>query len=97
VDGLGEAEAPAIAITRPRAGESLLLDPLIPNTAERLILEARASMGIEEVSWFLDGALLGRGQLPNFRLEWIPTPGLHRIEAHAGELRDSVSVEILQP
>lgn len=84
-----------LTITTPRAGDSFLLDPLVPNRSEKLFLEARASDGIATIVWRVNGKEVGRGSRPDFRFAWQPVVGAALIEAVAGEMRDVVRIEVL--
>jgi len=87
--------APELVIMKPQAGDSFLLDPLIPDGDELLTLEARSSVDIRELEWLVDGRILGKATPPNFRMRWRPVPGAHRIEARTLDTADVVRILVL--
>lgn len=89
-------DATWLTIVHPDDGTGIRLDPIIPNASEVLHLRATASDGVRSVEWFIDDVRIGAGTAPDFRLPWHPVPGRHRIEARAGALRDSVSIDVTE-
>jgi len=85
-----------IRIVHPQIGDSFLLDPLIPDTSEKIILEAEASPDIREVHWFIDETEIGIGEPPDFRIAWQPHEGNWRIRVIAGEHESMVRISILK-
>lgn len=83
-----------LSIVRPGPGTSFLLDPLIPDTDENIIFEARATSDLRTIRWSVDGVEVGEGSAPDFRLKWRPVIGRHEIEAETGSVRDSVWIEV---
>lgn len=74
-----------IIITRPHNGSSFLIDPLIPEDAQQLILQASASSGIRQIEWFVDDRPAGIGQSPDFIRRVPLVKGPHTIKARSSD------------
>jgi penicillin-binding protein 1C len=85
-----------LTITHPKAGDSFRLDPLIPDVSEKILFEARATGDIAEVTWLVNGAIVGIGKAPDYRYRWTPVLGTHQIEARGGGLNAMAHVEIVR-
>lgn len=83
-------------ITRPSVSDSFKLDPLVPDSHERIVFEARASDDIRTIDWHVNGKRVGSGAAPDFRLEWQPIPGDFTVEAVSAVLRRSISIEVIE-
>lgn len=83
-----------LSIERPQAQDSYLLDPLIPDDAERVIFRARGSNEIRSVSWFVNGKKVGQGSAPDFRFDWQPNIGSFTVEARAEGVSDQRMMEV---
>jgi penicillin-binding protein 1C len=72
-------------------GTIFALDPDIPAQRQRVWFE-RASGSTAQVSWRLDGKLLGGGA----RVAWLPWPGKHQLELvdARGQVTDTVRFEV---
>jgi len=81
-------------IAAPADGAIFAIDPDIPPDRQRSALRARnvAAAMARDVSWRIDGRVLGRGG----ELAWAPWPGRHRIELldPDGRVLDAVHVEV---
>ncbi|MGB3288910.1 MAG: penicillin-binding protein 1C [Burkholderiaceae bacterium] len=81
-------------IAAPAKGAIFALDPDIPPDHQRSPLRAKnlAAALAPNVSWRIDGRMLGRGG----ELDWAPWPGRHRIELldPDGRVLDAVQVEV---
>src|SRR5690606_35221607 len=88
------AETGRVRIAAPVDGAILAFDPDIPPDHQRSMLLAKntASVTVRDVSWRIDGRMLGRGG----QLRWAPWPGRHRIELldAGGDVLDVVHVEV---
>lgn len=84
-----------IEITRPQAGESFLFDPLIPDSQEKIVLEAHASTDRTAADWLIDDRMIGTALSPDFRLTWRPAPGKHVITIRSGDASAHVAIEVL--
>lgn len=84
----------AARIAAPADGAIFAIDPDIPPDRQRSALRARnvAAAMARDVSWRIDGRVLGRGG----ELAWAPWPGRHRIELldPDGRVLDAVHVEV---
>lgn len=85
-----------IEITRPQKNESYLLDPLIPDTQEKIILEAHASPDLKKADWFIDDRRIGSALSPDFQLTWQPVPGRHVILIRSGNASARVTIDVAQ-
>jgi membrane carboxypeptidase/penicillin-binding protein PbpC len=85
-----------LAVTMPADKASFLLDPLVPDESEHIILEARASLGVQTVEWLVDGKKIGTALAPDFRMKWKPVPGNHEISVTNGSQTSRVRIEILK-
>ncbi len=94
---LAPPSAEGLTITRPHDGDSFLLDPLIPDTHEKIILEARAPAGVQTVEWRIDGKSIGNASAPDFRMKWKPLSGKHSITVFSLEIIDSIDISVLEP
>ncbi len=83
-------------IISPDQNDSFLLDSLIPDEYEHVILQAEAH-GVQSVDWYINGAHIGTAKGPAFRFEWRPSVGRFKVEARAGELRETRSIEVIEP
>ncbi|MFW7342838.1 penicillin-binding protein 1C [Pollutimonas sp. H1-120] len=81
-------------IAAPADGVIFALDPDIPPDRQLSALRAKsvAAVTARDVSWRIDGRMLGRGG----ELDWAPWPGRHRIELldAEGNVLDAVRVEV---
>lgn len=91
-----EERASWLRITSPNERDSFLLDPLIPDSDEKILLEAEASPNIRTMEWYVDGALVGTGKTPNFRIMWPPHIGTFTIEARANGLRETRHIDVIR-
>ncbi|NOS67117.1 MAG: penicillin-binding protein 1C [Candidatus Peribacteraceae bacterium] len=97
----GPSDHPAIrpseswlTITKPNNHDQFELDPLVPDASEKIIFEASASPDIKEIEWFVNGAKVGSGKAPDFRLEWKPRVGEWNVEAKSGSSREQISISV---
>ncbi|MFA6458506.1 MAG: penicillin-binding protein 1C [Patescibacteria group bacterium] len=90
------ATEPSLTITKPNIHDSFELDPLVPDTDEKIIFEARAAADVSSVEWFIDGASIGTALAPDYRTEWQPKVGQHTATARSGELSSQVKFEVLE-
>lgn len=83
----------AVRIVEPRQGGIVDGSPAAADPSYRVMF--RASAGLPELRWFLDGAPIGEGE----RAWWRPLAGLYRLELRsaAGELIDSVEFAARAP
>jgi penicillin-binding protein 1C len=65
------------AILHPPAGHVALIVPGLETTSQQMPLEAEAT-GAEELTWFVDGELLGQAPADE-RVWWTPETGRHEI------------------
>lgn len=86
-----------LVIMQPQPGDSILLDPLVPDEYENMIFEARAARSVTTIEWFVDGVSLGTADAPDFRKLWKPEPGMHRVEARQGTEKVTVNIEVVKP
>lgn len=88
------ADQGTLRITQPTDQAILALDPDIPWKNQRVWLHAATIAGsvAKNVSWRVDGRLIGRGA----RIAWAPEPGKKRIELLDGQDRvvDIVQLEV---
>lgn len=91
--GAGEGER-WLRITRPNDGEHYLLDPLIPDSNERITLTASAGTAVESIEWSINGKSIGTARAPDFRVTWEPMEGTWKVTAKAGELSEEVQIRI---
>ncbi len=82
---------------QPQPGDSILLDPLVPDEYENMIFEARAPQSVSEIEWFVDGASVGKAEAPDFRLLWKPSVGKHQVEAVYQNERVHADIEVVAP
>ncbi len=96
-DALGQTSITEtyLEITGLHNGDSFALDPLIPDSNESIFMEAQASRDITSISWYVDGKKIGDANAPDFRASFTPTPGIHTVEARAGNLLKKVSIEVV--
>jgi penicillin-binding protein 1C len=97
----GSPDSPAspdsfVQILSPQPNDSFQLDPLIPDDHEKVIFRAQASLGVESVDWYVNGAKVGTAQAPAFRYEWSPSAGRFTVEAKAGALMDRRTIEVVR-
>jgi hypothetical protein len=59
------------------------LSPTLPPEAQKLRLEAVATAGILELTFYLDGVPLARLDAPPYETWWQLTPGRHQVWAEA--------------
>lgn len=85
-----------LTIESPNQGDSIQLDPMIPDENEKIILTASASDNISEVEWLVDGNSIGVGTAPSFRLEWQPSKGIHQITARGNGVESKVAIEVIE-
>ncbi len=85
-----------LTIERPQQGDSFLLDPLIPDDAQRVIFRASASDDVRTVTWFVDGKEVGTGIAPDFRFDWLPTVGTFTVEVRTGDVSDRRTFEVIR-
>ncbi len=78
----GDAKA-RLAISSPRAGHAVILIPGLSPDRQEIPLEAETDSLAQSLSWFVDGAFLGRFP-PSERVFWTPTPGEHEIAVADG-------------
>jgi penicillin-binding protein 1C len=73
-------------IVSPRDGSIFAIDPDMPPTAQRIVLEGEGG------SWWMDGKRLGQGE----RLHWAPWPGRHELKlvGRDGALLQAVKFEV---
>ncbi|MBI4537690.1 MAG: penicillin-binding protein 1C [candidate division NC10 bacterium] len=78
-------------ILAPAAGTILALDPDIPASRQRVLLEAETAG--PPLRWVMDGVALARA---SGRLLWVPRPGRHTLALHDEDGRqwDAVSFEV---
>jgi penicillin-binding protein 1C len=74
---LQSGRTPAPVITSPASGQTLLLIPGLPRSAQRVPLYADSTAG-GPLSWFVDGELLGSCGVDE-RLYWTPEVGTHEL------------------
>lgn len=84
-------EIPLQRIKYPRDGSILMLDPNIPDDAQRVAFSADKAS--EDHYWSLNGEAMGRADEMAL---WIPQPGRHLLELkeQSGNILDSVSFEV---
>jgi len=82
-----------ITITKPYSGDSFQLDPLVPDTNEKIIFEARANL--PTIDWLVDDQPVGQASGVDYRLEWAPTLGSHKITARSREAQDEIRIEVI--
>jgi membrane carboxypeptidase/penicillin-binding protein PbpC len=70
---------------------------MIPDSNEKIILEARAPAGLQTVEWRIDGKSIGNASAPDFRMEWKPVPGKHFIEVFHNKTADSLHISVMHP
>jgi len=85
-----------LQITRPAAGDSFRLDPLVPDENEKIILEARAAGDIKSVVWSVGEETIGIGYPPDFQQIWTPRAGQWPIEADSGKVKDKIMIEVVK-
>lgn len=73
--GAGE---PRLAITFPKDGDILRIDPVLRREYQTILFEAVVPEGIGEIEWMIGDSTLARRRSP-FRLRWPLTPGSHRL------------------
>ncbi|HLD71019.1 MAG TPA: penicillin-binding transpeptidase domain-containing protein, partial [Candidatus Peribacteraceae bacterium] len=83
-----------ITIERPHAGDSFLLDPMIPDESERIIFLANGSDDLDAAEWFVDGKSVGIASAPSFRFELQPSVGTLRVELRAKGVRDERTIHV---
>ncbi len=86
-----------ITIISPADSASFLLDPLIPMSRQLVTLEASADQTVQSLEWFIDGKSIGTAQAPDFHRTWEPKVGAFKIEAIAGDLHETVNIEVQKP
>ncbi|MDD4628927.1 MAG: hypothetical protein PHE68_06115, partial [Candidatus Peribacteraceae bacterium] len=84
-----------LEITRPQTNDSYKLDPLIPDTEEKIVFEAHASSEIRTIDWFVNGKKVGTGKAPDFRFPWQPKAGTFTVEARTASLTIKRSFEVV--
>ncbi|HJL19312.1 MAG TPA: penicillin-binding protein 1C [Sandaracinaceae bacterium LLY-WYZ-13_1] len=96
----GVRGAPAgdrVAILAPADGATVVRDPVLPATAQRVVLRVAPPAGTARVRWEVDGRVVAEPAAP-FEAFWAPSPGPHRIRAVAeterGGERASAPIEI---
>jgi len=94
---LGSSESDALTIMQPQSGDSILLDPLVPDEYENMIFEARAARSVTTIEWLVDGVSIGTADAPDFRKVWKPEPGTHQVEAVQGAERVRATIEVVKP
>jgi membrane carboxypeptidase/penicillin-binding protein PbpC len=83
-----------LMITSPSSNAVFKMDPLIPDSSEKIFLEARAPLNIQTVEWFVDGDSVGMAKQPDFHLSWQISAGSHTIEVKSQEMRDTVTIKV---
>ncbi len=83
-----------LTITHPHSNDAFRLDPLIPDSKEKVVLEAEAAQGIASVDWYVNGKKIATAHAPDFHATWQPKPGTWTIEARSGDLTDHVMIEV---
>ena len=92
-----ESPDDSLAITQPHPGDSFLLDPLIPDENEKIIFKARAPSGVNTAEWFVDDTSIGTAKAPDFRMEWKPVLGTHKVIIRAKNSENMIQISILEP
>jgi len=86
-----------IIIEKPSANESYKLDPMVPDTNEKIIFQASASDDISKINWSVNGENVGETTPPNFRFEWQPKAGNFMVKAVSAspQLEEEVGIEVI--
>ncbi len=79
----------APVVTSPGPGEVVLLIPGLEPKLQELALEGDSALADADLSWFVDGALIGRAGADE-RVWWTPTPGRHEVLVMDGAGRSGV-------
>ncbi len=80
-------------ITRPQDGTILALDPDIPPTHQRLLLQADpGAANPQALRWWIDAREVGRGP----QAQWLPWPGRHVLQLRdaRGTVQDERRIEV---
>ncbi len=80
-------------ITRPQDGTILALDPDIPPTHQRLLLQADpGAANPQTLRWWIDAREVGRGP----QAQWLPWPGRHVLQLRdaRGAVQDERRIEV---
>ncbi len=94
---LNGATANTMMVTNPANGASFRLNPMIPDSNENIVFEARADDTVDSVDWYVDGTIVGTSKGPDFLYRWhAPKAGFYKIEARHGALTDAVSIIVEQ-
>ncbi len=84
----GEAR---LGVAFPFDGATFLYDPDVPRAQQQIVLDARAPREVGELSFLVDGRVVGRSADP-FRLPWALAPGAHTFLVRSGGGRASEPV-----
>ncbi len=79
-----DTRMPAFGIQSPRDGSVIVLDPDMPQAAQRLVFEGAAGQ------WFVGGRLVGQGRA----VPWQPRPGRHVLERRSADSHERVVFEV---
>ena len=80
----------ALAVEIPADGAVFILDAEVPRSAQQLTFVARVPDGVAQVSWFLDGRLLGRVSAP-YTVHVPLARGSHVVTVSDGNGRSATS------
>jgi penicillin-binding protein 1C len=83
-DGASLARAGRFGIHSPREGTVIVLDPEIPQAAQRLVFQGAPGQ------WLLNGRMVGQGA----RVDWLLRPGRHVLERRDSLGQDRVVFEV---
>ena len=93
LNSLDAAHRVPARITRPQDGTILALDPDIPPTHQRLLLQADpGAANPQALRWWIDAREVGRGP----QAQWLPWPGRHVLQLRdaRGAVQDERRIEV---
>ncbi len=98
-----DSAAHPLRLISPDPNTKYRLTTAVPNSAQKLPVQVVGGAGLEEISIWLDGALLGTMSGPPYLIWWELTPGIHTMwaesEAMNGTviLSEQITFEVLAP
>jgi penicillin-binding protein 1C len=84
-----------ILIKKPAPRDSFRLDPMVPDSDEKIIFQADAGPAIKNLDWYVNNEFVASASPPAFRYEWQPITGMFKITAKSGKSEESVQIEII--
>jgi len=82
IPGVGEdTKQPQITLVSPREGTTYRVDPAFDPSAQKILIEVAAGVGIEEITIWADGVPLATLTDPPYQAWWQLMPGEHRFWA----------------